>query len=61
MILDSQVRIPIVETPVTTEDLIRLFHEAQRLTGLQHPKVLISVYNNWLEGAKALADIMAST
>jgi len=58
MILDSQVRIPIVETPVTTEDLIRLFHEAQRLTGLQHPKVLISVYNNWLEGAKALADIM---
>ena len=58
MILDSQVRIPIVETSVTTEDLIQLFRDAQRVTGLTHPRILISVYNNWLQGAKALADIM---
>ncbi|MDF2499594.1 MAG: sigma-54 dependent transcriptional regulator [Anaerosporomusa subterranea] len=58
VIQQSQVNIPIVEIPITAQDLAQLFQEAKLVTGMPRPKVLISVFHNWLKDSKVLADIM---
>ncbi|MDR3566022.1 MAG: sigma 54-interacting transcriptional regulator [Negativicutes bacterium] len=58
LIVDSEIRIPVVEIPVTGLDLAQVFHEAKKLTGLARPKVLMSVFPGLLHDIKVLADIL---
>ena len=58
MIVQSNIRIPVVEIPVTTDDLVFMMREAKRLSGQEHPRVLIAVFTNWLRDAMTLAEIM---
>jgi PAS domain S-box-containing protein len=58
LIAQADVRIPVVEIPVTAEDLVFMMREARRITGLEHPRVLIAVFTNWLRDAMAVAGIM---
>ncbi len=58
LIAQADVRIPVVEIPVTAEDLVFMMREARRITGLEHPRVLIAVFTNWLRDAMTVAGIM---
>jgi PAS domain S-box-containing protein len=58
LIARADVRIPVVEIPVTAEDLVFMMREARRITGLEHPRVLIAVFTNWLRDAMTVAEIM---
>jgi len=58
LIVQSNVRIPVVEIPVTAEDLVFMMREAKRITRMEHPRVLIAVFINWLRDAMTVAEIM---
>ncbi len=58
LIAQSNVRIPVVEIPVTVEDLVFLMREAKRITGLERPRALIAVFTNWLRDVQTVAEIM---
>lgn len=58
LIAQSNIRIPVVEIPVTAEDLVFMMREAKRITGREHPRVLIAVFSNWLRDAMTVAEIM---
>ncbi|MDR3590761.1 MAG: sigma 54-interacting transcriptional regulator [Negativicutes bacterium] len=57
-IIDSGVHMPVVEIPITGQDLVQLIQDAKKATGLTRPKVLISVFHNWLKDIDVLADIL---
>jgi len=58
LIIDSQVKIPVVAITVTGQDLAQLFQDAKKLTGLAHPKLVISVFQNMLVDVEILANIL---
>jgi len=58
MIVEANIRIPVVEIPVTAEDLVFMMREAKRLTQKAHPRVLIAVFTNWLRDAMTVAEVM---
>ena len=58
LIAQSNVRIPVVEIPVTAEDLVFMMREAQRITGLPRPRILMAVFINWLRDAQTVAAVM---
>lgn len=58
LIVQSNVRIPVVEIPVTAEDLVFMLREAKRITSLAHPRVLMAVFTSWLRDAQTVAEIM---
>lgn len=59
LIIESRVRIPVVEIPITGQDLAQVFHESKRLTGLPHPKVAILAYSNMVNDIEVLSNILA--
>lgn len=59
LIIESNVRIPVVEIPITGQDLAQVFHEAKKITGLPHPKVAILAYRNMANDIEVLSDILA--
>lgn len=59
LIIESRVKIPVVEIPITGQDLAQVFHESKRLTGLPHPKVAILAYGNMVNDIEVLSDILA--
>ena len=52
LIIESRVRIPVVEIPITGQDLAQVFHESKKITGLSHPKVAILAYSNMVNVLK---------
>lgn len=58
LIIEANVKIPVVEISITGQELAQLFQETKRITGLPHPKVLISVFQNLLNDVEVLADIL---
>lgn len=58
LIIDSQVKIPVVEISVTGQDFAQLFQDAKNITGLTRPKVFLSVFQNMLADIEILANIM---
>lgn len=58
LIIESNVKIPIVEIPITGQDLAQVFHESKRITGLPHPKVAILAYRNMSNDIEVLSKIL---
>lgn len=59
LIIESNVKIPVVEIPITGQDLAQVFHESKRITGLPHPKVAILAYRNMANDIEVLSKILA--
>jgi transcriptional regulator with PAS, ATPase and Fis domain len=59
LIVESRVKIPVVQIPITGQDLAQVFHESKKLTGLPHPKVAILAYSNMVNDIEVLSDILA--
>ena len=58
LIIDSQVRIPVVEITITGQDLAQVFHESKKITGLPHPKVAILAFSNMVNDIEVLSNIL---
>jgi len=58
LIIESQVKIPVVEIPITGQDLAQVFHESKKITGLPHPKVAILAYSNMVNDIETLSTIL---
>jgi PAS domain S-box-containing protein len=59
LIIESRVRIPVVEIPITGQDLAQVFYESKKLTGQPHPKVAILAYSNMVNDIEVLSEILA--
>jgi PAS domain S-box-containing protein len=59
LIIESKVKIPVVEIPITGQDLAQVFHESKRITGIPHPKVAILAYRNMVNDIEVLSKILA--
>ncbi|WP_371373089.1 sigma 54-interacting transcriptional regulator [Sporomusa aerivorans] len=57
-IIDSKIRIPVVEIPITGQDLAQLFHEAKKITGLAAPKLAMLAFRNMTHDIESLSDIL---
>ncbi|MDA8441890.1 MAG: sigma 54-interacting transcriptional regulator, partial [Peptococcaceae bacterium] len=57
LIIESGVRIPVVEIAITGQDLAQVFHESKKITGLSHPKVAILAYSNMVDDIEVLSNI----
>ena len=59
LIIESRVNIPVVEIPITGQDLAQVLHESKKITGLPHPKVAILAYSNMVNDIEILSNILA--
>lgn len=59
LIIESRVKIPVVEIPITGQDLAQVFHESKKSTGLPHPRVAILAYSNMVNDIEVLSNILA--
>ncbi|GMA99950.1 sigma-54-dependent Fis family transcriptional regulator [Pelosinus sp. IPA-1] len=59
LIIESKVKIPVVEIPITGQDLAQVFHDSKRITGIPHPKVAILAYPNMVNDIEVLSKILA--
>ncbi|HWR44548.1 sigma 54-interacting transcriptional regulator [Sporomusa sp.] len=57
-IIDSNIRIPVVEIPITGQDLAQLFHEAKKITGLPAPKLAMVAFRNMTHDIEVLSNIL---
>ncbi len=58
LIINSGVRIPVVEITITGQDLAQVFYEAKRLTGEARPKVAILAFKNMAYDIEVLSRIL---
>jgi len=58
VIIKSRIRIPVVEIPITGQDLAQVFHEAKRITGLSRPKVAMMAFDNMVYDIEILSTIL---
>lgn len=58
LIIESRVRIPVVEIPITGQDLAQVFHEAKRLTGSACPKVAMLAFSNMIYDIEVMSTIL---
>jgi len=58
VIIKSGIRIPVVEIPITGQDLAQVFHEAKRITGLDRPKVAMVAFDNMVYDIETLSNIL---
>ena len=59
LIIESKVNIPVVEIPITGQDLAQVFHDSKKITGLPHPKVALLAYKNMVNDIEVLSNILA--
>lgn len=57
-IIDANIRIPVVEIPITGQDLAQLFHEAKRITGQASPKLAMAAFRNMTHDIEILSHIL---
>src|SRR5450631_1217335 len=58
LIINSRVRIPVVEIPITGQDLAQVFHDAKRISGSEHPKVAMLAFSNMIYDIEVLSTIL---
>lgn len=58
VIIKSRIRIPVVEIPITGQDLAQVFYEAKRITGLSRPKVAMMAFDNMVYDIEILSTIL---
>jgi len=59
LITDSVSRIPLVEIPITGQDLAQAFYKSKKATGLENPKVAMLAFQNMKNDVEILADILS--
>lgn len=57
-IIASRIRIPVVEIPITGQDLAQLFHDAKKITGLPAPHLVMVAFRNMTHDIESLAKIL---
>ncbi|VBB07690.1 fis bacterial regulatory protein hth signature [Lucifera butyrica] len=58
VMIQSGVKIPVVEIPITGQDLAQVFYEAKKITGLSRPKVAMVAFSNMLYDIEILSRIL---
>ncbi|WP_134698625.1 sigma-54-dependent Fis family transcriptional regulator [Ammoniphilus sp. YIM 78166] len=58
LIMESNVLIPIVEIPITGQDLAQSFYEAKKVATLENPRVAILAFKNMAYDIEVLSDIL---
>lgn len=58
LIINAQIKIPVVEIAITGQDLAQVFYEAKIKTGLPHPKVAIHAFKNMIYDIEVLSHIL---
>jgi PAS domain S-box-containing protein len=58
LIINAQIKIPVVEIVITGQDLAQVFYEAKIKTGLPHPKVAIHAFKNMIYDIEVLSHIL---
>lgn len=58
LIIESQIRIPVVEIPITGQDLAQVFHMAKKITGLSRPKVAMLAFSNMIYDIDVMSTIL---
>ncbi|MFP7735214.1 sigma 54-interacting transcriptional regulator [Priestia aryabhattai] len=58
LITDSLIRIPVVEIPITGQDLAHVFYKSKKATNLENPKVAMLAFQNMKNDVEILADIL---
>jgi len=58
LIINSRARIPVVEIPITGQDLAQVFHDAKRISGSERPKVAMLAFSNMIYDIEVLSTIL---
>lgn len=58
VMIQSRIRIPVVEIVITGQDLAQVFYEARRVTGLARPRVSILAFKNMVYDIETLSKIL---
>lgn len=58
LIIDSNIKIPVVEVTISAQDLAQIFQEAKLITGLPNPKVAFIGFDNMAPGIETLSAIL---
>lgn len=58
LMINTHIRIPVVEIVITGQDLAQVFYEAKIKTGLPHPKVAIHAFKNMIYDIEILSHIL---
>lgn len=58
IIIDANIKIPVVEVVFTGQDLAYIFQEAKKETGLSNPKVAFIAFDNMVADVEMLAEIL---
>lgn len=58
LIIDSQIRIPVVEIAITGQDLAQAFFDAKKITGVPSPKVAMVAFRNMVYDIEVLSNIL---
>lgn len=58
LIIESEVRVPVVEIAITGQDIAQVFHESKKLTGLNNPRVSILAFKNMAYDIEVLSAIL---
>ncbi|MCM3772534.1 sigma 54-interacting transcriptional regulator [Priestia aryabhattai] len=58
LITDSVIRIPVVEIPITGQDLAHVFYKSKQVTNIENPKVAMLAFQNMKNDVEILADIL---
>lgn len=58
VIIKSLIQIPVVEIPISGQDLAHVFYEAKQITALQRPKVAMVAFDNMIYDIESLSAIL---
>ncbi len=58
VMIDSKVKIPVVEIVIGGQDLAQMFHEVKKITGLAKPKVAMLAFSNMVHDIEILSSIL---
>ncbi|MFP3126153.1 sigma 54-interacting transcriptional regulator [Ectobacillus funiculus] len=58
LIIESEVRVPVVEIAITGQDIAQVFHESKKLTRLNNPRVSILAFKNMAYDIEVLSNIL---
>ncbi|KKI92054.1 Fis family transcriptional regulator [Bacillus sp. SA1-12] len=58
LIMESDIRVPVVEIAITGQDIAQVFHESKKRTGLNNPRVSILAFKNMAYDIEVLSTIL---
>lgn len=58
LIVEAGVQVPVVEIPITIQDLAELLLQAKEVTGLERPRIAVVAFKNMMRGLEIFARVM---